>query len=207
MNYNGLNNSPLNNKSSSPDSIKKRLNLHVKRRLLVQGSSSPSSPSSSTKPIVSSQSYVNASNAKIPPANYTNTPLTTVATRSVKEFKKIKTSKKQQALQTNLTSEFGTGKKRCKIVKKPVVVIKCTEQNDQTKKKATNTHQNEIYNDQLENGKTTAATTTSIERCDLKGLNSPDILSMVLNEKKALLLNDPEIVKFLVKINNNLIHR
>lgn len=41
------------------------------------------------------------------------------------------------------------------------------------------------------------ATTTSIERCDLKTTNSPDILSMILSEKKAALLNDPEVIQFL----------
>lgn len=205
MNYNGLNNSPLNNKSSSPDSIKRRLNLHVKRRLLVQGSSSPSSTTSTTKAISSSPSYIN------PSATYANVPLIT-STRTAEKFKKIKISKKQQPRPIHFTNEIAAGKKRCAIVKKPVVVIKATEENEQNKRKVINTQENETCSDQLDNGKitnttTSAATTTSIERCDLKGINSPDILSMVLNEKKTSLLNDPEIVKFLLKINNNIIHR
>lgn len=50
-----------------------------------------------------------------------------------------------------------------------------------------------------------AVTTTTIERCDLKSINNPDILSMVLSEKKTTLLNDPEIIKFLENIYKNMV--
>lgn len=194
--------SPLALNQTSPDSIKKRLNLHVKRRLLVQNSS-PSSSSVSppqSSPTQSTSSQLSSYSITSPPAA---APL---------ELKKYKSTKKQLTRQASLLNNYGMNKKRAHVIRKTVSVIKSTQDlhNDKLSDGTVESNADSPDNSPIDGEKmpiVSAVTTTSIERCDLKSTNNPDILSLVLNEKKSTLLNDPDIIKFLENIHGNLIQQ
>lgn len=178
---------------TSPDSIKKRLNLHVKRRLLEQATTSQQGSAITSPQVVSS----------IPTATIVQAANFSPPVVPPKEPRKYKSQKKQPAGTDNPPPDSPGAKKKC--TRKSTSVIKRTQdvQNDEMNDEdfaMAEVHPSE--NDQSMSSHAAMEATG-----ETKTPHTLDILSIVLNEKKAALMNDPEIIRFLAGISMKLMEQ
>lgn len=183
------------NQPSPPDSIKKRLNMHVKRRLLEQATTClpvPMHHSPQAMP-VSSPTAPAHTNQLSPP-----TPVP-------KEPRKYKT-KKQQQQQSRGDAPPESPKK--KNARKSVSVIKRTQDAQNDEPHDEDFHAERHLSDGEQSPSAHGASGSIDGSGEAKGPHhTPDILSMVLNEKKAALMNDPAIISFLQGISTKLVQQ
>lgn len=247
--FNGI--SSNNKLSSTSENIRERLNLHVKRRIQVQGKSStcnqtsiptmsPSSSSSSVSPSSSSillnlgidqlvpQNLSIDSNAITPDSaaataaaktailfsNLTSGQSNAIITDRNKGLKKIKITPKKQSIKFVDNKKIVVRNTRIPNCHQINIISKQIQRNgglsgSQSNSKPTTTL---IEINTLPTGTTTTTTThiapemqsisnQNYEKYDSKTINTPDILSIILNEKKNALMHDPEIKRFLTSMH------
>lgn len=198
------------NQPSPPDSIKKRLNMHVKRRLLEQATTSSHHSVAlvnNTSPLyaVTSPSLASATMHLSPPI-----------APPPKEPRKYKTQKRQQQqllaradeqspLPDSPSPKKRGGRKSSVIKRTQEIQNESAEMHDDESSISLANYSDNEHSPSAGMGPATAGIDGTGEQRGVQ--HTPDILSMVLNEKKAALMNDPEIIHFLQGISRKLMQQ